>query len=136
MIPTRQRILVVEDDQSLTKFLEQLLGTSGYDVETAGTGVGALRAVKEHQPHLVVLDLRLPDMSGYDVCKQLRQEFHSWALPILMLTGMDTPANQLRGYAHGADAYLTKPCDPPELLHTVNLLLGETQHEEGGQGSV
>ena len=134
-VQTRQRVLVVEDDQSLTKFLEQLLGTSGYDVQTAGTGVGALRAVKEHQPHLVVLDLRLPDMSGYDVCKQLRQEFHSWALPILMLTGMDRPADQLRGYAHGADAYLTKPCDPPELLHVVSLLLGEPKRQQENQGS-
>ncbi len=135
MTQAQQQILVVEDDQALTNFLKALLETSGYRVQTEGTGLGALRAVEHGHPHLVVLDLRLPDMSGYDVCKQLRQSFHPWALPILMLTGMDRPADQLRGYAHGADAYLTKPCDPPELLHVVSLLLGEPQRQQENEGS-
>ena len=117
-------ILVVEDDPSTSKVLRTRLESEGFLVGIEGYGTTALRYAAEHQPDLVILDLRLPDMHGYEVARQLRQLFHPWALPILMLTAMDQPLAQIRGFAYGADAYLTKPYDATELLKTVALLLG------------
>lgn len=67
----------------------------------------------------------LPDIDGYKVCRELRKIYRPWVLPVLMLTAKDKPVDKLRGFGHGADAYLTKPFDAGELLQTVRLLLGE-----------
>ncbi len=120
---SRGEIVVIEDDEALLKLLKALLADAGYEVRTVRCGATALASISDVPPRLVILDLGLPDMDGYEVCRRLRESFHSWTLPILVLTGMDKPADQLRGFAHGADAYLTKPCDPPELLSTIHLLL-------------
>ena len=122
----RARILIVEDEEAMSRLLKALLELSSYEVHVESSGAAALNYAAEQQPDLVILDLRLPDINGYEVCRKLRQFSNSWSMPILMLTGMDKPADQLRGFAFGADAYLTKPCDPPELLKAVNLLLGQT----------
>ena len=120
---SRREIVIIEDDEALVKLLKATLTNAGYDVRTVRCGTTALSSISDVPPRLVILDLGLPDMDGYEVCRKLRESFHSWVLPIVMLTGMDKPADQLRGFAHGADAYLTKPCDPPELLNTIHLLL-------------
>ena len=120
----RRHILIIEDEEALTRLLAWHLESAGFQVTTARTGKAALTWAAEHQPDLVVLDLRLPDLHGYEVCRELRKLFHPWAVPILMLTGMDKPIDQLRGFAHGADAYLTKPYEPAEVLKTIGQLLG------------
>lgn len=122
----RYQILIVEDDPRMAEMLAKRLALSGYEVRTEGAGEPALRFAAEHRPDLVILDLRLPDMSGYEVCAKLRRLYHRWDVPILMLTGMDRPIDELRGFAHGADAYLTKPFSMTELVHTIALLLEET----------
>ena len=121
---SRHRILLVEDDEMMVRLLRSVLEISGYDVSVVRCGATALACAADSQPSLVILDLGLPDMNGYEVSRKLRHSFTPWAMPILMLTGMDKPVDQLRGFASGADAYLTKPCDPPELLNTIALLLG------------
>ena len=121
----RHRILLVEDDEAMIRLLRSLLEVGGYDVSVVRCGTTALTCLADTQPSLVILDVGLPDINGYEVSRQLRRQTTPWAMPILMLTGMDKPVDQLRGFASGADAYLTKPCDPPELLNTVALLLGE-----------
>lgn len=121
----RKRILIVEDDQPLAELLALQLEEEGFEAHWEPRGATALNYASDHQLDLVILDLRLPDMSGYEVAKQLRQLYHPWVLPLLMLTGMDKPVDQLRGFAYGADAYLTKPYDPDELMRTISLLLGE-----------
>ncbi len=121
-----KRILVVEDDDVLASTLKRRLELEHFAVDTEASGARALSSAAEHQPDLVILDLKLPDLNGYEVCRELRKLYHPWIVPILMLTGMDKPIDQLRGFAHGADAYLTKPYEPAELLKTVNLLLGQT----------
>ena len=123
---TRRRILIVEDEAALAKLVKWQLESAGYEVHTEADGRGGLTYAAEHQPDLVVLDLRLPDISGYEVCRELRKLSTPWALPILMLTAMDKPVDELRGFAHGADAYLTKPFDSDELRRTVTLLLGQS----------
>ncbi len=127
----RGRILVVEDDEAVSQPLKTRLETAGFKVHTEGSGKAGLTYAKRCEPELVILDLKLPDMSGYEVCGRLRRLYSHWIVPVLMLTGMDQPIDQLRGFAFGADAYLTKPYDPVELLKTVSLLLKKFVPETG-----
>lgn len=119
------RILIVEDEPSVAGMLAKLLEQAGYDVHTERNGTDAIAYIGAHHPDLVILDLRLPDMSGYEVCRVMRQALVSWRLPIVMLTGLDQPADQQRGFSLGADAYLTKPCPPEHLLAVIERFLGE-----------
>ena len=123
------RILVVEDDERMARVVKTFLEGSGYTVCVAGRGEAAVAHVASEPVDLVILDVRLPDLDGYEVCRRMRQLFQPWTLPVLMLTGMDEPVDQLRGYAHGADAYLTKPCEFRDLLNTITQLMGSaTSH--------
>ena len=121
----RKQILIVEDEEALARYLKWELESAGFEAQTALLGKAGLQYAAEHQVDLVILDLRLPDIHGYQVAQELRKLYHPWAVPILMLTALDQPIDQLRGFAHGAEAYLTKPCESSELLKTVGLLLGE-----------
>ena len=125
-------ILVVEDEPKAAAILRSRLTAAGFTVMTCATGKEALAGAAETAPDLVILDLKLPDMRGYDVAKELRKLCHPWALPILMLTAMDQPVDQVRGFAFGADAYLTKPYDLAELLETITLLLEGQAAMPGG----
>ena len=122
----QKEILVVEDHVAQATILKTLLESAGFLIHLEHDGAGALRYALEHQVALVILDLKLPDIPGYHVCRKLRRLYHAWVVPIVMLTGMDQPVDQLRGYAHGADAYLTKPYEIHELLGTITRLLGQT----------
>ena len=120
-----EQILIVEDDRDMAEVLKTRLRSVGFGVHAENRGREALSYASEHQPDLVILDLKLPDMSGYEVCKTLRKLYDTWSPPILMLTGMSEPIDQLRGFAYGADAYLTKPYEPTELVKTISFLLRE-----------
>ncbi|MBI4354824.1 MAG: response regulator [Candidatus Omnitrophica bacterium] len=122
----RKQILIVEDEVPLANLVKSRLESSGYEVHTETHGQAGLAYAADHRPDLVILDINLPDMNGNRVAQELRKLYHPWTLPILMLTINNKPIDQLRGFAHGADAYLTKPFDASELLKTVNLLSGET----------
>ena len=119
----QQHLLIVEDDVPLASLMAANLKLAGYHPHVETTGRGALHFATLSPPDLVLLDLRLPDISGFEVCKSLRKLYHSWVVPVVMVTGLDQPMNQLRGFAYGADAYLTKPFQLTELLETVALLL-------------
>lgn len=126
MVPAKisKHILVVEDDSSVALVLKTRLQSMGHRVTVEGTGKRGLAAAADGRvPDLIILDLMLPDMSGFDVCTELRRVHGPW-IPILMLTALDQPREQMKGFACGADAYLTKPYNPPDLLKTVSLLLG------------
>ena len=127
----RTSILVVEDEPAVAQVVKGRLELEGYDVHLAATGAAALSHAAEHQTNLVILDLRLPDMSGLQVARHLRKMSSPWELPIVMLTANHEPVTQLYGFAHGADAYLTKPYNPVELVQTVRLCLGETVGNRG-----
>ena len=126
----RRKILVVEDEHGVAGVLRRRLEASGYEVRTEIFGKAALRYAAEHRSDLVILDLMLPDISGLEVSRELRKQYHRWDLPILMLTALVQPSDELRGFASGADAYLTKPYDHTDLLQTVALLLGEASSQE------
>ncbi len=117
-----KNVLVVEDDKTVSKALKWRLESAGFSVFTETLGLAALAFAAEHPLDLVILDIKLPDISGLEVCARLRKLHGPW-LPILMLTGMDGPADQVKGFSRGADAYLTKPYKPAEFLKTIELLL-------------
>ena len=118
-----KRILIVEDDKTTLSLLRHRLEFCGFRVLTAETGAEALKRLSENTFDLVILDVKLPDMSGLDVCAEIRRVQGPW-LAILMLTGMDRAMDQLNGFGHGADAYLTKPYRSDELIKTIQFLLG------------
>ena len=120
---SQAKILVVEDDEKIADLLTRQLEAHQFQVHAETRGKSALRYAAAHRPRLVILDLRLPDLNGYEVCRGLRQLYDRSLVPVLMLTAMDRPVDQLRGYAYGADAYLTKPYDAAELIQVVSRLL-------------
>jgi DNA-binding response OmpR family regulator len=127
---SRARILVVEDEDPLARLLKSHLERAGHDVHVENEGKPALAFAAEHETDLVILDLKLPDMSGYEVCLELRRLYHPWILPVLMLTALNKPKHHLLGFSHGADAYLTKPVQTSELLGTI----AEMLHRAGRRG--
>lgn len=115
------RVLVVEDEPGMRSYLVPLLERSGYTAEAVGTGADAIFSVRERRPDLVVLDVGLPDLSGLEVCRELRRE-HDY-LPIVLLTGLDSRADELAGFAAAADDYVTKPVHPETLLARLQAVL-------------
>ncbi len=118
--PRLGKVLVVEDDLILQETLEYNLTATGYDVRLAGDGSTALRAARESQPDLILLDVMLPGLDGFEVCRILRRET---AVPILMLTARASETDRVVGLEVGADDYLTKPFSMRELLARVKALL-------------
>jgi len=117
----KTKILIVEDDAHILLGLEEVLKSEGYDVATCNRGDQALDAVARHKPRLVVLDVMLPGMNGYDICKQLRAR--KVATPILMLTAKGQEIDKVIGLDLGADDYVTKPFGVRELLARLQALL-------------
>ncbi len=115
-----ETILVVEDDLSLQETLAYNLNRQGYTVETAGDGLAALEAARRLRPDLIVLDIMLPGMDGFEVCRVLRKEMST---PILMLTARDDEIDRIVGLEVGADDYLTKPFSMRELMARVKAML-------------
>ncbi len=114
-------ILIVEDDPHILLGLEEVLKSEDYDVASCNRGDHALAAVAKHRPALVVLDVMLPGLSGYDICKQLRAK--KIAVPILMLTAKGQEIDKVVGLDLGADDYVTKPFGVRELLARIQALL-------------
>jgi DNA-binding response OmpR family regulator len=123
VIQHQGRILVVEDDADLALLVAARLKAAGYEVHTEYSGACALGYAAEHQPNLVVLDVRLPDLGGYEVCEELRKLTHCGDVPVVMFSVMDETIDRERGFEHGADAYLPKSCAPSQLLNTIDQLL-------------
>ena len=117
------RILVVDDQPPNVKLLEQVLTLSGYDVVTATSGPEALERVAADKPDLVLLDVVMPKMSGYDVCRAIRAGRATELLPVVMVTALDPSAERVKGIEAGADDFLSKPINADEILARVKSLL-------------
>jgi DNA-binding response OmpR family regulator len=118
-------VLVVEDDPAILRGLNDNLQFEGYEVLTATDGETGLRVAREKKPDVMILDLMLPKMNGFEICRQLRAE--GVATPILMLTARGEEADRVRGLDLGADDYVTKPFSIRELLARVRALLRRGQ---------
>src|SRR2546430_4976689 len=117
------RILVVDDEPDITALVAYHLAKAGYRVITATNGKDALQTAREERPDLVVLDLMLPDVSGYDVLAELRRRDETREIGILLLTARHKEVDRVRGLTLGADDYLLKPFSPPELVLRVGAIL-------------
>jgi DNA-binding response OmpR family regulator len=123
------RVLVVEDEAAILQGLRDNLEFEGYEVFTALDGVAGLEQIRKHDPHLIVLDLMLPRLSGYELCRKLRAEGVN--TPILMLTARGEEADRVLGLDLGADDYVTKPFSVRELMARVRALLRRTASGSG-----
>lgn len=128
-----EKILIVEDETTLQEALAYNLRRQGYEVELAGDGQAALNVARRIRPDLIILDIMLPGMDGFEVCRILRQEMTT---PVLMLTARDDEIDRVVGLEVGADDYLTKPFSMRELLARVKALLRRVRmvREEIGGG--
>lgn len=117
-------ILVVDDDRSIVELVRLYLSNEGFGVETAYNGRDALRKVNELHPSLVVLDLMLPELDGWEVCRQIRRESQ---LPIIMMTARGDDVDTIVGLEIGADDYIAKPFNPRELVARVRAVLRRTE---------
>src|SRR5215218_5490099 len=116
-------ILVVDDDDAVLALLTALLERQGYRVHQASSGEGALSSARAERPNLVLLDVELPHMSGYEVCRQLREDFGE-SLPIVFVSGARAePYDRAVGIRLGADDYIVKPFAPDELVARVDRLI-------------
>ncbi|HEY5122960.1 MAG TPA: response regulator transcription factor [Ignavibacteria bacterium] len=114
-------ILIVEDEQRLAEILKRQLKESGYNVEIAFDGYIGKQLVEKNRYNLIILDINLPLINGYDLCKEIRKT--NSKIPIIMLTALGTPDNKVTGFDVGADDYVLKPFDFRELLSRINVFL-------------
>jgi DNA-binding response OmpR family regulator len=124
LLKMKTKILIVEDDPHILLGLEEILKSEGYETASCNRGDEAVAAVAKFQPALIVLDVMLPGVSGYDICKQLRAK--KIATPILMLTAKGQEIDKVVGLDLGADDYVTKPFGVRELLARIQALLRRT----------
>ncbi|HEX5631905.1 MAG TPA: response regulator [Gemmatimonadales bacterium] len=117
------RILVVDDEPDITALVAYHLAKGGYRVSTAANGADALKSAREERPDIVVLDLMLPGLSGYEVLQELRKREETRDVGVILLTARREEADRIRGLSLGADDYLTKPFSPHELALRVGALL-------------
>jgi len=123
-----ETILVVDDEVNIRDLAQLYLEKDGYRVVTAVDGLQALAMIKQESPTLMVLDLMLPELDGWEVCRRVRQESN---LPILMLTARDDDIDKIVGLEMGADDYLTKPFNPRELVARVRAILRRLASQNG-----
>ncbi len=128
-----KRILVVDDEKKIVEIVKAYLEREGFKVTTAFDGRAALDSARRQHPDLIVLDLMLPEISGFDVCRALRKESD---VPIIMLTARDESTDKIVGLELGADDYVTKPFDPKELVSRIKAVLRRSQGQTAARNTL
>ncbi|MBL4930789.1 response regulator transcription factor [Clostridium paridis] len=121
-----EKIFIVDDEEHILELLKFNFENSGYKVDTATNGVDALKKIKAEPPKLILLDVMLPGMDGYDVCKEIRRESATQNIPIIMITAKSEELDKILGLELGADDYITKPFSVREILARVKAVLRRT----------
>ncbi|PJC46783.1 MAG: DNA-binding response regulator [Candidatus Omnitrophica bacterium CG_4_9_14_0_2_um_filter_43_12] len=125
----KQTILVVDDEKELAALVSLHMKMAGFEVLTAANGEKALELSREEKPDLIILDLMLPKIDGWQVCEQLRQDAVTKDIPVIMLTARTQIEDKLKGFEAGADDYVTKPFSPRELVARVKRVLARAEAE-------
>lgn len=120
-----QKILLVDDDPNILKVLSMRLEKTGYEVDSISDGFMALEKIRKDRPDLIILDLMLPEIDGYKVCRMLKFDEAYKNIPVIMLTGRTQEEDRKKGLQMGADAYIVKPFESKNLLMKIEELLGE-----------
>jgi two-component system alkaline phosphatase synthesis response regulator PhoP/two-component system response regulator VicR len=123
------RILVVDDEPNIVRLVQVNLERHGYRVETANNGAQALNRIRESRPDLLVSDVMMPEMSGFELLKTLKMDAELSSLPVIMLTAKANDTDVMAGWQYGADMYLTKPFNPVELLQFVRRILAAEEED-------
>lgn len=126
----KKRILIVEDEESLLKLETILLTVKGYEVSGVLTGNDAMKIVSDEAFDLILLDIMLPDIDGYEVCRRIKLNLKTSAIPVVMLTAKKAPNDQELGVACGASAYLTKPFKSSMIIEVIENLLKVSSGKE------
>jgi DNA-binding response OmpR family regulator len=121
--PAGISLLVVDDDAFIARLLEIELSAAGYDVRTAGSGDRALQLAFERCPDLILADVMMPNMNGFELTRQLRMDERTAGTKVILLTARGLSADRLEGFAVGADDYVIKPFDTPDLVARIGELL-------------
>lgn len=119
----QRKILIVEDEESLLKLESILLTTRGYQVEGVSDGLTALKKIEQERPDLVLLDIMMPGIDGFEVCRRIKENPQTSSIPVVMLTAKKSSADQARGFEVGADAYATKPFKSGRIIEMIEGLL-------------
>ena len=123
------KILVVDDEIYIVHILDFSLGMEGYEVITALDGEQALEKLKTEKPDLIVLDIMMPKLDGYEVCKAIKSSPETRHIPVILLSAKGRNVDQKLGFDVGADDYITKPFSPRKLVERINQLLGQAVTE-------
>lgn len=126
------KVLVVEDEEAISLLLKYNLKAEGFEVTVVDDGDKALTAAKETNPDIILLDWMLPNVSGIEICRQLRARDETSAIPVIMLTARAEEEDRLRGFEKGADDYVTKPFSMKELVARINAVLRRTNPATAG----
>ncbi|MFO7944277.1 MAG: response regulator [Anaerolineales bacterium] len=121
------KILIVDDNLDSLDLLELLLQRTGYETMTAPTGESGLASARQERPDLILLDIVLPDMDGYQVLEALRSSKETRGTPVILITGKAQEGEKMKAHRAGADAYLQRPFSPQELFRSIKGVLGEGQ---------
>jgi phosphate regulon transcriptional regulator PhoB len=124
------RVLVVEDERDVAELIRYNLTREGYDVVVAGSGGDAIKQAREVQPDVVLLDIMVPQVNGWEVCRRLKQDAETRAIPVIMVTGRVEEGDKVLGFEMGADDYVTKPFSPRELVARVRAIARRGRREE------
>ena len=130
-----KRVLIVDDEMDVGRLLSFNLADAGFEAEVVRTGQGALAMAAEFRPHVVVLDLMLPDLSGYEVCRRMREDPALAEVAVLMLTARGDEADRIVGLESGADDYVVKPFSVREVVLRVQALAKRTADRSGGEAA-
>ena len=123
----RKKILVVDDEDDILHFLELVLREKGYDVATAAGGHEALTKAQIEQPHLILLDIMMPQMDGWEVLKLLRVDEETAAIPVAMLSARTEAKDRVQGLQEGAIDYICKPFSLQDLLAKIETIFGQVE---------